>query len=246
MKFNYKKDEHGVAHLMLIVLVAVVVAVIGGVAWKVSSNKNGSNSSTGSSALSAQAKSACMSTYNDSSLCSFEAASAASPIDKTAYTATLTNNQSGSTSTLTFKQDGKGNTALTMTGGDVAGQFNTIEFGGSTYMQSDGTWIKYPSGSAPTQTSDPSTNLDFLSSLTSTKFTKVGTEACGDLSCLKYQISDNITPNATQYVWFDTSQYKLREWKSTDSTSGTTDMKLSYGAVSISAPSPVQDFSATQ
>lgn len=246
MKISQKNNEQGVAHIALAAIVVVVIAVVGFAGWKVSSGSSSNKVSSATKAVSAAAKSACLSTYHDNDLCKFEAQSIAQPIDKTGYTATITSSQSGTDTSMVFKQDGKGNTSLSTTGGDSSTQLNSIQYGGSTYIETNGVWTKYSGASVPTDTTDPSTNLDFLNSLTNTKFTKIGSESCGGLTCLKYQITDNITPNATQYVWFDTKNYLLREWNSTDTSSGTVDMKITYGSVSISAPSPVQDFSATQ
>jgi outer membrane lipoprotein-sorting protein len=72
-------------------------------------------------------------------------------------------------------------------------------------------------------------------------FKNLGTEACGSLTCYKYQVSDTAIPGK-QYVWFDTSSYKLRRWQYING-SDTTDMTLSYSTVTITAPSPVQSVS---
>ena len=73
-------------------------------------------------------------------------------------------------------------------------------------------------------------------------FKYLDTEACGSLSCFKYQVTDSSTPTTNQYVWFDKSKYQLQEWQASDSTNGTTDMKITYQAVNISVPSPVQQY----
>jgi outer membrane lipoprotein-sorting protein len=75
-------------------------------------------------------------------------------------------------------------------------------------------------------------------------YKKIDTEACGSLTCFKYQITDSASPGSTQYAWFDNGAYLLREWKSSDSSGSSTDMTISYQAISITAPSPVQDYSA--
>jgi outer membrane lipoprotein-sorting protein len=63
------------------------------------------------------------------------------------------------------------------------------------------------------------------------------------LTCYEYQVS-GAAAGGTQDVWFDTGSYKLREWREADSAGNTTDMTVTYQPVTISAPSPVENFSA--
>lgn len=244
MTKNSDRNQQGFAHILLLVLVVVVLGVAGFAGWRI--YKNNKDKSPADSATTAATKTAaksaqstCEATHHDKDFCKFEAAMIAQPIDKIAFTAVLTATQDGTPSTMQFSQDSKGNTSL------VAGELRSISYNGSTYVKMSGdTWTKYPaSASTPTTTTNPTSDLAFANSLATTKFSKIGTEACGKLTCIKYKISDStITAGTTQYVWFDTDSYKLREWSSTDST-GTTDMKITYEAVTITAPSPVQEFS---
>jgi hypothetical protein len=252
MKKSLRRDERGMAHLLLVVLAVVVLAAIGFVGWKVMNSKSNkpatvSNSATtsgttgaASSVSSTSTYTTCLAQYHDTNVCHFAEAAAASPIDKTAYKATLTSTQNGATSTITFSQDGKGNNSLSTSGGTSGTSLNSITYAGVMYVQNGSVWIKYPSSSTP-PTTDPSSDLSFMGSLDKTTFTKVDTEACGSLTCYKYQIKDAAT--GTSYVWFDTHSYLLREWSANDPTSGAIDMKLSYQPVSISMPSPVEDLS---
>jgi len=247
MRQQINNDERGMAHVMVAVLVVVVLVAIGLVGWRVMAKKNDKTPAdkTTTVAAASAAYTSCLAQFHDTTLCHFAEAESAKPIDKAAYQATLTTDQSGTASTLVFAQDGNGNTSLTTSGGSASEQLNTVTYAGVTYIKNGSVWIKYPTTSTPAQTTDPSSDLTFMSSLTSEHFTKVDSEACGSLTCLKYKLTDTATPTATDYVWFDTHDYLLREFSSTDPSSGTTDMKLSYQAVSISVPSPVQDLSTT-
>jgi len=238
-----QRSEEGFAHLLLIIIVVVVLAAVALAGWRImDKHKNPSTGSNTPKVRNSAVESQCLATYHDSDLCSFQAIAAAEPIDKTAFKATLTTVQADSNTTMTFEQDGKGNSSLMSSGGGSA--LNSITFNGSTYIQNGTTWIRYPSGTSTPTTTNPDTNLSFLSSIANTKFTKLGSEACGNLTCIKYQITDNATPAVKQYAWVDTHDHLMREWSSTDGTSST-DMKLSYEAVTITTPSPVQDFSAS-
>ena len=254
MNKKYQSDQRGIAHLMYAVIVVVVIAIIAVVGWQVAGkNKNGSTTSSTSSSSSASAKavanaaqSACMTKLNDKDFCKFTAQEAAQPFEKTASVITMTGTSSGESSTITLKQDGKGNTQLSMdTGGTT---FNSIELNGHTYAQTaaGGPWIDYGSSTAPGQTNPDSSLTSLLSDLVTTKITRIGSEACGNLTCLKYQVSDSTTPTGTQYIWFDTSSYMMREYSETGVTASgdSMDMKINYQAVTISMPSPVQSLSA--
>ncbi|HEY5268475.1 MAG TPA: hypothetical protein VII94_05095, partial [Candidatus Saccharimonadales bacterium] len=183
--------------------------------------------------------SSCLATYHDSNLCHFSEFS--TNFDKTAYTAQLTVTQSGATSTMTLENDTKGNTKLTATGNGQT--INSITLNGNTYIESSGSWIEYPSGTS-SPSSNPTSSMTIGVGSLGISYKYIDTQACGSLSCFKYQVTDSASPGATQYVLFDKSSYKLREWLYSDSTGNTTDMTISYGAVNITAPSPVQSLSS--
>ena len=244
-----QQDNKGIGHLLYIILVLVVVAIIGVAGWyvfgknKTPTNSNSSNtgSSSSSSTTSNGASSSCLSTYHDANLCHFSEFS--NDFAKTAYTAKITETASSTTSTMTLKSDGKGNTDLT--GSSGGSTINSIMLDGTTYIQNNGSgpWIEYPSGTSAPSTS-PTSNMNIGVGSSGVSFKYINTQACGSLTCFKYQVTDAASPGATQYVLFDNSNYELREWQYTDS-SGTTDMTVSYGTVNITKPSPVESFSSS-
>lgn len=240
-------NQRGAISPLLIVVAVLIVAGIGLAGWKfISSNKtspstSASKTSSNSSSASTGVSSSCLAAYHDSNLCHF--AEFAPNFTKTAYTAKITNTASGATSTMTLENDGNGNTDLS---GSSNGQaINAISLDGTEYVQASGSgpWIAYPSGtSAPTTSPTTNLNLGFGNGIT---FKSMGTAACGSMTCFKYQISDTTTPSATQYVFFDNSSYKLREWQYTSGTTNT-DMTITYQAVSITKPSPVESLSQAE
>jgi outer membrane lipoprotein-sorting protein len=235
MTKKLQNNEQGIAQILIIIIAVVVLGAVGFVGYKVAT-KNKSKTTSSSTATTNAVSSSCLSTYHDANICHF--ASFSTSFDKTAYTATITTTQQGTTSTLTMKNDGKGNTA--MTGTSDGQQFNSILLDGNTYIGSGGTWMEYKSGStAPTQ-SNPTSNMNIGVGTKGITFKNLGTDACGSQSCFKYQVTDAAMAGTTQYVWFDNSSYKLREWKYSDGSGNSTDMTISYGAVTITAPSPVQ------
>ena len=243
-----RKNQQGLAHIAMVVLVILVLVAIGLVGWKVATSRktstnSSSSSSTTSSTSSSASTSSCMAQYHDNRICSF--ATSANSFSKTAYTATLTITQSGATSSATLENDGKGNTELSTTGNGST--LNSITLNGKTYIQSGGTgtWIEYSTGSSA-PTTNPTSDMNIGVGSTGISFKYITTESCGSLNCYKYQVTDSATPSSTQYVWFDTSAYKLRQWQATDASGNTTLMTISYTSVNITTPSPVQQFSASQ
>lgn len=256
MNTENRWDERGIAHILLVILGVVVIAGVGFAGWKVVNNKSNTNSnnttnsgstasSTGktSTGTSVTADASCLAQFHDANLCHF--AGNSSDFNKTAYTATLTLVQSGSTtSTSVLKNDGSGNTELT---GSGSGQvINAITLAGVTYVQSNGTgpWIEYPTGaSAPT--TSPTSNMNIGVGSVGITFKSLGTAACGSLTCYKYQVTSAADPGVTQDVWFDNSSYKLREWYYSPSSGNSTDMTVTYGPVTITKPSDVESLSAS-
>lgn len=237
-----KYNQRGFAHLGLIVLVAVVVAVAGVAFWKVSSNKDSSTTTAASKA----AQSACEKSINDKDFCKF---ASHTDIVKAVYVATAKSVTSDGTSTMTIKADGKNNSDMTITqdGVDIS---RFISLDGATYTKTpdSDTWIKYPAASSATPqdtnpTSDIKVDYNNITENNTLSYKNLGKEACEKLTCLKYQIVDTTSADTTQYIWFDTKDYLLRRWSSSDS-SGSNDMTFTYpSSVTISTPSPVKDFS---
>lgn len=243
-----KYSQNGIAHLGLVAIVVVVVAVAGFAFWKVSSNKNSSTSGATAATKAADkaAQSACEKSINDKDLCKF---ASHTDIVKATYIATDTAVTADGTTTMTIKADGKNNTDLVMSqNGVVTSEY--ISLNGDTYVKTpdSDTWTKYPAStsSTPTTTSPTSDIKVDSSNITENNtlgYKNLGKEACGSLTCFKYQVTDTTNPGSTQYIWFDTKDYLMRRWSMTDST-GSNDMTFTYpSSVTISVPSPVQVFS---
>ena len=239
-----KYNQNGFAHLVLIVIVVAVVAIAGVAVWKVSSNKNSStNSST--TATTKAAQSACEKSINDKDFCKF-----ASHTDmvKAVYVATATSVTSEGTSTMTIKADGKDNTdlAISQNGAEVS---RFISLDGATYTKTpdSDTWTKFPAASSATPkdtspTSDIKINYSNITENNTVSYKSLGKEACGKLTCFKYQVVDTASAGSTQYIWFDTKDYLMQRWSMKDS-SGSNDMAFTYpSSVTIAVPSPVKDF----
>jgi hypothetical protein len=244
-KVNLRGQEQGLGHVLLAVVIVVVLGVIGFAGYTVA-NRNSPKASTKTTTTTGSSEKAatdtgCVATYHDANLCKF--ASNAN-LDKLTYKATATVTGGDSAGQFTVESDGKGNSSVSTTG---SGQtFNAITLDGNSYLQTGNVWYEYPKSSGDTSSSSDSNpasgvNLVLGSGIT---YKPEGTEACGSMTCFKYEVTDTSQADATQTVWFDNRQFLVRKWQEAATTDGqttTTVLEVSYpGHITISKPSPVQ------
>ena len=184
-----------------------------------------------------------MKAYNDSNLCAFANHTNIASQQYVAIGTATTG--SGTSSTFTVSNDGKGNTEVTY--GSNGQEVSSISLDGVTYVQegTGTTWLEYSSGAVgATAVPNPTSGFDLnfnSSTPAGVTVTKEGTSACGSLSCYGYKVVDVATPTTTAYVYFDTHDYLLRHWTSNDTTTGVSvNLTFSYKTVTITKPSPVQ------
>ena len=246
------KDQNGIAHIMIVV-VLVLVAAIGGVGYYVSTkNKDSSGKSSVSKELSASTKAlddACNKSLSDKDFCKF----ASNWSELTNYKSTVSTSSPEGTTVMTAETENSDKSrVVTKINGKESAAYVIIGKDFYTKDEADGAWTKYTDDST---TKPVTTNIkedvkvsDFTNEAetSKTKYKKIGKEACQNLTCFKYQIIDSSDLKTEQFVWFDTKDFLLRR-TTTKSADGTTDMILSYGNVKVSAPSPVKSStSATQ
>ena len=242
MTNKLQRNESGIAHVLLALLVVVVLAVIGVVAWKVNDSR-----STSSTSVNKAVQDKCMSEVNDELFCKFAGAFG----NVGDYKVIVNTTAEGGSSVLELASDSKGNSSMVV---KVNGQEqgNVVVYSGVTYLKdyTDGQWFKYGSN----DTNKPEA-LDLKKEFVKSDFKgdngqklgykKIGTEKCDKLSCYKYQTTDPEKPDETSYLWFDTKNYLLRRATVNDSKANTNaDMTLTYESVVISLPSPTKDIPA--
>ncbi len=160
-----------------------------------------------------------------------------------------TSMKQGETTVSTTKMDGKGNMEMVSTtnGKETSAM---IFLDKVTYAKDykDNTWLKMTSGDVeedkPASFIDPQAVVEeFKNEAEDVKDTmaikKLGEEACGNLTCLKYQM-DESTLGSSTIVWFDTKEHKTRKME-TKVQGVTSTVEFSYENVSIQAPSPVKE-----
>jgi hypothetical protein len=155
--------------------------------------------------------------------------------------------KNGEVTVATTKMDGKGNMDMVSTSKGKE-ESAMIFLDKVTYIKDykDNTWMKMAASEDEKSPSlfDPQAAVEtFKEEAESIKDTmtikKLGEEACGSLTCLKYQM-DESTLGTSTIVWFDTKEHKSRKMET--KTSGVTNLvEFSYEQVTITAPSPVKD-----
>lgn len=81
---------------------------------------------------------------------------------------------------------------------------------------------------------------EFTNKQDTAEFKQLGTEACGTLSCYKYQETDGGDTSGVRTFWFDTKEYLLRKDEQKLGGVLTTNV-YSYEGVNIQAPTPTKD-----
>ncbi len=121
-----------------------------------------------------------------------------------------------------------------------------ISFDGVTYFKDlrDSAW--YQVGDAEGNFSDPKESLVEIQATYNEdnldmQIKKVGSEACGNLTCDKYEIIDIVGEDESKsYVWIDTKEHLARKMEFTFKD-GSNVMEYKYETVQINKPSPIKE-----
>lgn len=246
MKHNPFRDSRGVAHLLIVIIVLVVVGAIGFVGYSVYSKQQDKAASGGAGAIAkAIAEASCEDA--DKNICKFMASWKLHDN----YTVNMTSTHEGKTETSVYKIDGDKKTHFASSG-ETSYEFVVID--DVTYTKaSNGVWWKQkatPATKEVTETAKPDfeedTPKDENKEVSKTTYKNLGTEACGKLTCYKYQVVDPNNTESTELIWFDTKDYQLRKMRSEGKDGAVTEQTYSYDKVTIKVPSPVKDLGPNQ
>jgi outer membrane lipoprotein-sorting protein len=169
------------------------------------------------------------------------------------YTMTSESTFNGKKSKMIMKSDGKENSeSTTYSDGKEEGSFISLDK--TTYMKGPGetVWTEFPA--TKDETGKQTKNLfDFeglkkelgdtaKEAANTLVVKKIGTEACGKLTCTVFEMTEQVT-NSTTKIWIDTQNYYARKMES-KSKEGISTMTFEYGPVTITKPSPVKKMPA--
>ena len=149
---------------------------------------------------------------------------------------------------MTFEIDGDKSRMVTT--GDYAMEVITI--GDTTYTKSGDIWYKQtlkpeqdPITDAKPDFSEPADENE-ADTTDKTVYKSHGKEACGDLTCFKYEVVDAEASDTQEFIWFDDRDYKLRKTLTQMSDGSSTEATYEYSGVSISEPTPVRELGPNQ
>lgn len=126
-------------------------------------------------------------------------------------------------------------------------EYNIIVIGNTTYTKdyTDNKWWKSTQEETPDTQSKEDWNDAFEESVNNaedkTTYKKIGKEACGKLTCFKYQVIDPAMTDSTEYIWFDTKKYSLRKTRSEGKDGVVTETTYTYENINITEPSPTKE-----
>ncbi len=153
----------------------------------------------------------------------------------------------GTTSESTYEISGTDKTHM-VSSENGKESYNTITIGDTTYTKDylDNKWFKQTFKADPNATPTPKedTKITFDDKKMieeKIEYKALGKEACGSLTCFKYQEISANDNGTTSYIWFDDKEYVLRRNMMTDKTGTESDSTFSYDSVNIATPSPVKE-----
>jgi hypothetical protein len=121
---------------------------------------------------------------------------------------------------------------------------HVIMLGDTTYIKdlSDNKWwkqTKIPDEEVEDLAATPDDIKEEFMTEDPTLYKSLGTEACGNLTCHKYEQTFKDSPGARTF-WFDTKKFLIRKEESAYGEFSSS-IEYSYDGISISAPSPTKD-----
>lgn len=236
-----QEDQRGIAQIVLIVIIVVVVGALGFAGYTVMNKNKKSNTSTADAVNkvvnSKAAQAECLKT-NDKDICKFYTSWKAN----SKYRMTTTDPSGGK---MIFEIDGN-KSRMVMTG-ETAYEIITIDK--TTYTKAGSVWYKQTPKPTEKSTTD-NIKPDFSEPTNDTEESKttyklIGKEACGNLTCFKYEVIDSKDTTTKEFIWFDDKDYQMRKTR-TESSDGASESVYEYGNVSISTPSPVKELGPNQ
>jgi len=226
-----KTDSRGVGAVVIVLIVVLVLAGVGGVAYYALRAR-------GSSLLPAKFNDKCE--YDDKELCRF----LNNFSTKDNFTVVSKSTVEGKTTETKFIIDGEDKTQFVTTA-DGKESYNVINIGNTTYTKdySDSKWFKQttePSQETATEEEDESFSIsDEDKDPQKVTYKFVAKDACGKVDCLKYQVIQQ-GQQGTTYIWFDTKDYLMRRYQ-VELEGQVSTAEYSYDKVNISEPSPTKE-----
>lgn len=247
MKTSMRLNQQGLAHVALVLVLVVVLGAVGFAGYKVVSKNKAGDTSDNSAVTKAAIEAACKET--DKNICKFMSSWKTNKY----YTVVSKTTTDGKTTESTYKTEGDKKFHVIATGDTP---YEMIVIDKDTYTKApNGTWWKQTT-KPEEKTPGPADKFDFGTDVDDsntpdepedkTTYKNLGTEACGKLTCHKYEIVSSATPDDKEFIWFDTKDYQLRRTLSQYKDGTVSESTYSYDKISIKVPSPVKELGPNQ
>lgn len=245
------KDQAGLGHLLLLAIIVVVVGGVGLAGYTVMQKNKDKTTTTSSSMASSEVSKAmadsCKKEIDDKDLCKFFS----SWDGNLKFAVATTDTSGGVTTSMTMKVDG--NNTYIKSEGD--GAMEIISIGDTTYTKGGAYWWKQTK--SPSASNDPTSAVKYNDyafesptedelDTASSEYKKLGKEACGNLTCFKYQFIDNTDTSSKQFLWFDDEDYHMQKLRIENTDGSVSEQTYSYENVSVTVPSPVKELGENQ
>lgn len=151
------------------------------------------------------------------------------------YTVEASSTRDDQTTEYVLENDAENDFRLTATG-DTSYELKAI--GSTIYTRTNDTWSEQTVDEADVDSYRMENQFTFSEPANEAEaalYAEDGTEACGDLTCLKYRVA--LSDGDTMHIWFDNEEYRLQR-ATVDSESYTYEAAFSYGDIEeVTAPS---------
>ena len=249
MKTSSDSQQYGFGHIGLILAVVGVLSLGGLIAWRYLGAQKPAPSSAATSLAQQLATAKC--DYDDKDLCKFFVSW--KQHDNYRMSSKSVDKKENATTSITYDVQGDKTYSLIKS---PAFNSTTITVGARTtyILAANGTWWKQtlPENEQTTATETvPKVELNDPSEETTdtaapkTEYKLVGKEACGKLTCFKYQVLNPDVSGTTEYIWFDNKDYQLRR-STSESADFSSDMTFTYDGVVVKVPATYNDLAPNQ
>lgn len=243
MKVFKRKSTQGFALIGIIAIIVAVVGVAGAAYYVMNRDKDGETSQL-TNQEQKQVEAECKKEIDDKDFCKF----ASNWSFGGEYKITMSTSGGSEVGSFVSEVDGENSSTVVTSADGEESRFIYLEGASYVYDPSNSVWMKYPAAAESVESlaEDFSDNFDFdntdVPEAERQTYESQGKEACGNLTCFKYQIKDPANPAFESFIWFDDDEYKMRRFM-TSENGATTDATIEYVGVTISEPSPVQEYS---
>ncbi len=245
MKLLYGKSS-GFGLVEILVGVAVIAMLgVGGYIYYQSTQAKDSHSGL-TKQEQADLKAACKVQIDDDLLCAVFTNWSAMSKDPVTYTVS-SKTADGESSSMIVKSSGDDHHSVMTQDGQT---METIQVGNTYYNKINGVWYRYNTTTPtinPEQASDhPSSDLDSIineDDAADLAYKNLGEEACGAITCVKYELVDKSEPDALNVFWIDAKTQRVMKTEMTEGDGSSTTTVYEYGAVTITAPEGAKDYS---